>query len=453
MPRGGAIEPSLKHREPRRPGELREFLLIGAPALGLSLAATTLNAYVPVLAHELTQSRFFVGALVSGEGVVALLFPIWIGAASDRVRTRFGPRLPFMIAMAPLAAIALVCAPFMRSILALVIALAVYYFAYFAYYAPYRALESDLVARAESGRVNGIQGMFRGAGMGVGLVGGALMFHLWKPLPYVVAAVVLLATTAIATLGLRARAASRKVDAPTRSPGAQVWALVRERSDIRRFILANVLWMLTETGLRAFIVLYLTRGLRLSFSFAALAMTVVAGGALVAAPLAGKIADRYGPVRVMRAMLAVFGVGLGVATFTKSTVWLLIEMPFVGMGGAMALSLPYAILMRMMPRESHGASAGLFDVSSGAGSLLGPLVTGAAIDLFRPQFASTDGYAAMWPVLSVATLLSIPLLKARDERCDEQGVDRGRAHVPGRAGARRANVERQASRNPRGSEA
>jgi MFS family permease len=394
------------------PGELRQFVLLGVPALGLSLAATTLNAYVPVLAREHTSSRLVIGALVSGEGFVSLLLPIWLGAASDRVETRIGPRLPFMIVTAPVGALALVATPFTGSIPALVVALAVYYLAYFTYFAPYRALVSDLVPREHSGRANAVAGLFRAGGMGGGLVGGALFLHLWKPLPYLVAATVLLVTTTIAVLGLRRTAGQTHVEVPEGSATERIWALIRDHADIRRFIVANALWQFTETGLRAFIVLYLTRGLRTSFSFAALAMGIVAAGAAVAAPLAGTLADRHGAARVMRLTLAIFGVGLWIAAFTPSLPWLFAELPIVGFGGAMALSLPYAILMTMMPPESHGAAAGLFDVSSGVGSLLGPLLTGAAIDLLRPLFEKTDGYAAMWAVLGTASLLSIPFLKA-----------------------------------------
>ena len=91
----------------------------------------------------------------------------------------------------------------------------------------------------------------------------------------------------------------------------------------------------------------------------------------------------------------------------------------------MALSMPYTILMRIMPRESHGASAGLFDVSSGAGSLLGPLLTGVAIDVLHPLFASTDGYAAMWPVIGTSTLLSIAFLKN-----ETRGASHRAHHLP-----------------------
>lgn len=415
MRRGGGSERVERPTSAKLPpGELRKFVLLGVPALGLSIAATTLNAYVPVLARELTSSRAVIGALVSGEGFVSLLLPIWIGAASDRAGTRLGARLPFMVGTAPLAALALACIPFARSIPVLVVEVGVYYLAYFTYYAPYRALESDLVSRQHSGRANAVQGIFRALGMGSGLVGGALLLRLWRPLPYWVAAVILVLTTAVSVLGLRRLAARTTPEAPEGSAASRVWSLIRDHRDIRRFIAANVLWQLTQTGLRAFIVLYLIHGLRLSFSFAAFAMGIVAAAALLAAPVAGKLADRYGPAVVMRVVLAVFGVGLWTATFTRSTAWLLAVLPIAGLGGAMALSMPYTILMRIMPRESHGASAGLFDVSSGAGSLLGPLVTGVAIDVLHPLFASTDGYAAMWPVLGTSTLLSIPLIE--DER-------------------------------------
>lgn len=390
--------------------ERRTYLLLGVPALGLGLAATTLTAYLPVLARELTTSHFLIGGVVGGEGLIALLLPVCVGAASDRVHTRLGPRLPFLLATAPPAALGLALAPFGRSILALGIDAVIFYASYFTYYAPYRALYSDIVPRAQSGRAQGIQALFRGAGMGSALVGGALLMPLWRPMPFVVAAAVLLAMTLVAVLGLRHRDWGSSRTDPDRSAPAEVWALLRGRRDIRWFMLSNVLWQLTEGGLKTFIVLYLRRGLHKSFAFSAGAMAVVAAAAVLAAPLAGRLADRYGAVRVMRVLLLVFGAGLCVPTFSRSLGVLLPILPVVGMGGAMAFALPYTILMQIAPRGSHGAAAGLFDLSGGAGSLLGPVVTGAAIDLLRPVFVSTQGYAAMWPVIGLASLASMATL-------------------------------------------
>jgi MFS family permease len=286
-----------------------------------------------------------------------------------------------------------------------------FYVAYFTYYAPYRALYSDVVPRAHAGRAQGLQGAFRAAGMGAALIGGALLMPVGRALPFVAAAAVLLATAFAMALALPRSAAGAPATEPKVAPYRLVWSLLRDRPELRRFLGANVLWQLMEGGLKTFIVLYIHHGLHRSFSFSAGAMAVVALSALVSAPLAGKLADRFGGTRVMRVLLWVFGLGVILPAFSTSMGLLLVELPLMGMGGAMALALPYALLMRLVPRQSHGATAGLFDVTSGAGTLLGPLVTGAAIDLLRPLFPATSGYAAMWLVIGGASLASTLLLR------------------------------------------
>src|SRR5262249_12125082 len=76
--------------------ERRLFLLLGVPGFGLQLSLTLVSAYLPVLALRFTSSRAGIGALIGGEGVIALFIPLWIGGLSDRTLTRFGRRLPFL---------------------------------------------------------------------------------------------------------------------------------------------------------------------------------------------------------------------------------------------------------------------------------------------------------------------------------------------------------------------
>jgi MFS family permease len=391
--------------------ERRLIVVLAVPSAGLALCLSVLTTYLPVLARRFTVSTSVIGALVGGEGLIAVLIPVWVGRLSDRTRTRLGRRLPFVIAAAPVAALALSLAPFAPSLSVMAVAVLFFYAAYFTYFSPYHALYPDLVPDAATGRAQGIQGVFTSAGMGLALIGGGLLLDLWRPLPYLVASAGLLVATAVLVIGLRGSKSTTASAPSSRAPKTGFWALLREHPDIRYFAIGNALLTLGLGGLKSFVVLWLTEGLGKSMKFTACAMVVVTLGTVIGALASGKLADRYGAARVLLISLTVFGGGLAVGTFSTSVVVLGAAFPIIALSGGAAFALPYALLMKLMPPGSHGTVAGLFDVSSGIGTLLGPTITGVAIDALRPVFGSTHGYSAMWPVLSLSVLASALMLR------------------------------------------
>ena len=78
--------------------ERHRLALLGLPTLGLALAITVVSTYAPTVAHRFTTSNTVIGVLVGVGGRGALLLPVPIGAWSDRLRTRWGGRLPFVAA-------------------------------------------------------------------------------------------------------------------------------------------------------------------------------------------------------------------------------------------------------------------------------------------------------------------------------------------------------------------
>lgn len=404
--------------------ERRLIALLGVPSAGLSFSLVVLATYLPVLALRFTSSTTVIGALVGGEGLVAVLIPVWVGRLSDRTKTRLGRRLPFVIGAAPVAALALCIAPLAPSLPIMATAVVLFYLAYFTYFSPYRALYPDLVPEAAGGRGQGIQGVFTSVGMGLALVFGGLLLDLWRPLPYFIAAVALLVATAVLVIGLRRSATqSGAVARDSCSPKAGFWSLLREHPDIRYFAIGNALLTLGLGGLKSFVVLWLTEGLGKSMKFTACAMTVVALGTVVGALVSGKLADRYGVAPVLLISLTIFGIGLALGTFSRSVVVLGAAFPIIALAGGAAVALPYALLMNLMSSGNHGTVAGLFDVSSGVGTLLGPTLTGVVIDLLRPLFGSTHGYGAMWPVLSVSILGSTVVLRRASVLAHKQEGD------------------------------
>jgi maltose/moltooligosaccharide transporter len=178
---------------------------------------------------------------------------------------------------------------------------------------------------------------------------------------------------------------------------------------VRSVLAATALWEGAIGALRAFAVLFLTVGLGRSLELTSAVMALVAAAALVAAPLAGTLADRWGELRLLRIAVWAFGLGLLLPVLTTSPL-LLAAVPAIAFAAVTVMTLPLSVLMGVLPGGHHGAAAGLFAMSRGVGLLLGPLLAGAAITLLDPLFPATDGYAAMFLVASLSVLASIPLI-------------------------------------------
>lgn len=392
--------------------ERRLLALLGLPTLGLALSITIVSAYLPVLVKDFTSSGTVIGLVVGGEGLFALFLPLLVGSWSDNVDTRLGSRLPFLIVAAPLTGVTLLLMPFAPSLGAIMALVLLFYVGYFAYYPPYRALYPDLVPRRLHGRAQSSQALWRGVGLGLALVGGGILLDAWRPLPFLLAALVMVSVTSLVVLRVRERPDRLGCCQPhgLRETALGPLRLLREHADIRAFVVANALWELALATLKAFIVLFIVLGLGRTVGFASAMIAVVAAASVGAALVGGSLADRYGVERVMRVALWVYGVGLLVPFVSQSASVVLPVLPMIAFGGAVLMTLPYALLMGMMPPESHGAVSGLYSFSRGLGTLLGPLLAGAAIDLLQPLLGSTQGYAAMWLVAGAAILASIPLL-------------------------------------------
>ena len=407
---------------PVSPSQRRFLLVLGLPAFGISLAYTIVTAYVPVLLGELSGPTL-TGALIGCEGLLALVIPPLIGGWSDRSTSRIGNRLPFILVGAALAITSLVLMPLGDGSLLWVSSCLIGFFvAYFVYYAPYYALYPDLVPSNVRGRSQGIQGALRSAGLLVAMGTGGLMLAAWQELPFVIASVVVLTVTAGLFLDIRGRTPWQSGHSD-RDGFAGSFDLLQHSPAVRRWVTANALWEAAIGSLRTFVVLYFTVGLGVSLQETSAALMLVGVGALIAAPVAGRLADRYGARPVMRVAIWVFAAGLLPPLFTSSTTYAIAIVP-VAFAAVVLMTLPYTMLMGLLPSgsQAHGAGAGLWGVSRGVGVLVGPLLAGLATELSRSldllSFGRTHGFASIFGVSALLLLASLPLLRRIDDRVD-----------------------------------
>jgi MFS family permease len=401
-----------------RGSEQRIVALLGIPTLALALAVTMVTTYLPVVARSFVRSAVVIGLIVGIEGVLALWLPLVVGTWSDRLRTRLGGRLPFLLAGSPVLMLGLAGMGFVHAIGGLAVAALIFFIGYFLAYEPYRALYPDAVPDEAAGRAQGIQALWRGAGTGLALLGGGLLLGLGQAAPFLVVAAVYAAAICAFALVLARRGVpdgpQGDADGGVGDEARTVAGLIRRSGALRAFLAANALWELSLGALKTFIVLYVSAGLGFSRSTAALIIGGVAVIVLLAALASGALADRFGPTALLSAALPVYGLGLLVPLLFANRLLVALTIPFLAVGGGVIMALPYAVLMPLMPDDEHGALTGFYSLSRGLGTWLGPLLAGAAITGLAGLFKSTHGYQAMWLVCSAAVLASLwPLRRLR----------------------------------------
>ena len=409
---------------PLKPREKRIVAILGIPTLALALATTIVTTYLPVVASGFVGSTVVIGVIVGLEGLVALWLPLVVGSWSDRLRTRMGGRLPFLIAATPVVVCGLVAMGFVGSVVTLGAAALVFFVGYFVAYEPYRALYPDAVGEDIAGRAQSAQALWRGLGTGLALVSGGLLLSLGTPAPFLVAAAVFVVCMLAFAVALARRGIpdpARKPEGGVRDAVRQVVALVREHPALRAFLVANALWELSLATLKTFVVLYATKGLGFSRSTAALIIGGVAVIVLVAAMGSGKLADRYGHLAVVRVALPVYGAGFLIPFLVASPGIVALAIPLVAVGGGVIMALPYAVLMQFMPETDHGALTGYYSLSRGLGIWLGPLLGGAAVSALGGVFGATHGYQAIWGVCAAAVLASLVPLRHLRRAASEEG--------------------------------
>jgi MFS family permease len=411
--------------------------------VGLAWSLTTVAAYLPPVLHRYTHSRTVIGALLAIEGLVALGVPLVVGPLSDRTKTRFGARRPWLLAaLLPMVG-ALAFLSVAGSLAVTGIVLAVFYVAYYVYETPYRSMYPDRIDRRKLGRAMGAQHLLRGAAIGLALVLGGLLLQLARPLPFALAAGIVLAG------GIAVVALTESEEAEARGDAVAPLRSGRESRDVRLFLIANTAWETTFAGMRTFVVLYVVRGLDQPLYVSSAILGAVAAGYLVAAVGVGRFSDRVGLTRVILFASVVYGLGLLTGAIPRHWHWAYLGLVFVvAIAAGAVMTLAWGLLYALMGDEDEGAVAGLATMTKGIGIVVGPLVTGGAIDLLQGVFASTDGYAAMWPVLAVPILAAIPLLfpLRRAERASRDEDRGGGARSPSPRGSRRRATDRRARR-------
>ncbi len=279
-----------------------KVFLLGCGFLGVSLLWAMYNAYVPVFLQagnpafipEENAARLFgfglsassTGFIMTLDNIAGVFIQPWVGAKSDKTRTRFGRRMPYIIVGAPLSVLGFVLIPFaIKQIppelngqlskltgpfVLLMIALTVTLLASAFYRTPAVALMPDLVPSRLRSQANGIINLMGGFGLVIGLGAGSYLIDTDITLPFLVGGLAAFISAAIVVLTIqepRAYEADKLHPNDENDPISEkepgvfdnlrlIWQ--DEDKSVLKLLLAIFFWFLAFNSLEGFLTSYAT---------------------------------------------------------------------------------------------------------------------------------------------------------------------------------------------------
>ena len=100
----------------------------------------------------------------------------------------------------------------------------------------------------------------------------------------------------------------------------------------------------------------------------------------VAMPLAGRLSDVYGRVRIFQVALVVFALGSGLVALAPNFTWIVPARVIQAVGGGATVPIGLAMAVAAVSTEKRGLAIGLVAASAEAGSVVGPLYGGYIVE-------------------------------------------------------------------------
>src|SRR5512136_3162053 len=159
--------------------------LLGFGFFGVSVIWGVYNAFVPLfLANKFFLEPAVIGFFMTLDNIAALLIQPPVGAWSDRLRTKIGRRMPFILVGAPVGALAFGLIP-IAAVLPLFVACTTTLLLSMAFWrTPVVALMPDITPSQNRSQANGVINFMGGLGSIIAFLGGSILYKMNPAYPF-----------------------------------------------------------------------------------------------------------------------------------------------------------------------------------------------------------------------------------------------------------------------------
>lgn len=390
------------------------------------------DSQVPPLLRDHIGSAALVGFVMGMDNLLGIFIQPWMANRSDRTRTRWGRRIPYLAVGMPTAAALFILLPHTSASLPLLIVVIVAFALVSNSFKPIgEALVPDFIAPERRSRANAAVKVASAITVIVAALVSMLLVDEHPDLAFaVVAAITLVAVTVLclsirdsSSTGYRSALAEDGQERETTVGKARVRDTVIEivrDADRSRLLLIVAIFVFgcAWASSRALITPYGMETLDLSRGDAG-GLTLPSGVAfLLAAYPTALVAERIGRLRTMAIGMTIFVLGMVIGLVLQTPTGTVVAFCIGAAGASAFLVNAVVVLWNLAPSARvFGTYAALYAIGWQAGAFAGPAIVGGAVDL--------AGWSTM--LLDVAVLAAIAIVIVLRVHRLQHSVESGRA--------------------------
>jgi len=384
---------------------VRKTFLLGLGFFAVSLVWPLYNVYVPIFLREFIDSQFKINAIMTLDNLLAVFMIPVIASMSDRTKTRFGRRMPYLMIGIPISAIAFILLPNYTGFWSLIAIITVLNFAMAIFRAPTVALMPDITPAPLRSKANGIINFMGGLASVFVLMGGAILYRANKNYPFIMTAILMI----VALFLLLKFIKEPKVGVATDEKPIKVLNAIKKiKNDPDKtttfVLIAIFFWFVGYQGLEATFSNYCVELLKLEASDASMILSFFALAFLISAIPSGYIGGFIGKKKAI--IIGLIGDGvMFIAIGSLGTIFpfdktlMMIFMLIGGFFWAMININSYPLVVERASEEYVGTYTGLYYFSSSLAAITGPLLVGAFVDML--------GFYMTLPVTAAAYFIAL----------------------------------------------
>jgi len=363
--------------------DVKKTLLLSFGFFASSIAWSVYNSFVPQILAGFIKSTTLIGFIMTIDNIFGVIFQPLFGNLSDKTRTRFGRRMPYIFVGLPVCAVAFTLIPHMGSLCSLMAVIIVFTFVMSAWRSPVVALMPDITPGPLRSQANGIVNLLGGVGSLIAFFAGGILFRAGGfPLPFLMSAVMMLLALAVLALFVREPKQAYAHDPEEKSKKADIKQLSKDEKKSLLLILFGVFfWFTGYNAVETFFTLYATNTLGMDAGGASMTLSIFSLTFLAFAVPAGYIAVKTGRRKGILIGLAGLII-LFVPLIFLANAWVARACLFLG-GFFWAMvninSLP--MVVQLSGEEKVGAFVGYYYFFSFSSQIVSPILFGFIRDM------------------------------------------------------------------------